>query len=829
MIIPNKLLKYSLLLTIILSSTIFSQAQRANYQILGISVAGNKSADATTIIVNTGLKVGDEIEVPGDQTISAIKRLWALNIFSDVQIIIERTIDDGVFLLIQVEEHPRIEDVVFKGNDEFDESDLRKEASFVRGQILKPQEVFTTKRKIKELYYDEGYLNTIVTPLTYEFSRADTTDDEIIITWRQSDDFSKEMETIYDYNSSRPSRVTNKAKDRQLLVYEIEEGDEVSIRSIIFNGNESFEDGDLASEFEETSYYRWWKFWSSSNFNKEDFEEDKKLLTTFYRKEGFRDFEILKDSIAYTTDPSEIDLVIDVREGPKYKVRNIDWQGNTIYADQELSERLDFIKGDVFNYEKFNQNLRFNERQDDVSSLYQDFGYLAFRIDAKEEKVAEDSLDIHITLNEGNRFRIGKIDITGNDKTKDKVVRRELFTIPGDYFSRNNIFRSVQQLANLRYFNVEKLYDTGVDYRPEDDSTVSVIYNVEEQSSDFFNASVGYSGSYGMSGAIGLTLTNFSITEPFQLGAGQTLNFQWQFGVGSLYRTFSLGFTEPWFLDTPTMVGFDIYDTRQNYVYDLSQFGLSIKAGRKLTWPDNYFYLSGFFRFQYNNIIDGGGYYTEALTRQYSLGITLSRTDIDNPVFPSRGSKFSVGAQISGGPILPGDVDYYEFNFMTEWYKRLFNSNRFAFFTSVEMGYMEELTAETIIQPFEFYYMGGNGLIVATTPLRGYDDRTVGPRNSGGEIIGGRVKTKFTAELRAALALDPMPIYVLAFAEAGNVFYDLKSADLFNLRRSVGVGLRLLVNPVGLLGFDLGYGFDRMDVDGQDPQWQFHFQFGQQF
>ena len=380
----------------------------------------------------------------------------------------------------------------------------------------------------------------------------------------------------------------------------------------------------------------------------------------------------------------------------------------------------------------------------------------------------------------------------------------------------------------MQYFNVEALYK-GIEPKPVNDSTVNVSYTVEEKSSDYLNASVGYSGAFGFSGAVGFTLSNFSIAEPFQMGGGQVLNFNWQFGVGNYYRTFSLGFTEPWFLDTPTLVGFDLFDTRQQYIYDLRQSGITLKLGRRLRWPDDYWYVQGILRFQYNDVINGQSFYQEGLTRQYTIGATLSRTDIDNPIFPARGSKFQLNAELSGGPFLPGNVDYYKIDLQAEWYKSLFNTSRIVLYTSAQLGYIGELVNNTPIQPFEYYYMGGSGLIIATTSLRGYDDRTVGPRDGSGNVLGGKVMTKYTTELRAALALEPIPIYLLAFAEAGNSFFDIKQTNLFDLKRSVGIGARILINPVGLLGFDYGYGFDRISVDGQKPQWMFHFQFGKGF
>ncbi|MCB9210084.1 MAG: outer membrane protein assembly factor BamA [Ignavibacteriales bacterium] len=826
---PINLLKKLSILLLLANTIAFAQFNRANYNILGINVEGNKTADANTIISVSGLKEGKEIEIPGDATNNAIKQLWALGIFDDVQILIDKKVDNGVFLLIKVKELSRVEETIFRGNDELDEDDLEKEITFVGGQTLKPQEISKSISKIKALYEDDGFLNAIIKPIKFAYFEADTSDDEITVTWKNVNDPDDEIETEYEYDPDIRSNIIGRIKERQVLLFDIEEGEEVKVNSISFEGNKAFDDGDLKSEFDETVENTWWRFWSAANFKKEDYIKDKELITTFYQKNGYRDFSITSDSIKLSDDKKLMDITLNVYEGPQYKIRNVSWNGNTVYPDDILTERLGFEKGDIYNYELFNQNLYGNQAQTDVASLYLDNGYLTFRQEAKEQKIGDDSIDVSIKVTENNQFKIGKVEIAGNDRTKDKVIRRELFTIPGDYFRRSNIFRSIQQLANLNYFNVEQLYQKGVDYRPANDSTVNLIYTVEEKSSDFINASVGYSGYYGFSGAIGVTLTNFSITEPFQLGGGQIINFNWQFGVGNFYRTFTLGFTEPWFMDTPTSLGFDLFDTRQQYIYDLHQSGITLRAGRRLKWPDDRFYLQGLFRFQYNDVINGRSYYAEGISRQFTAGLILSRNDIDNPIFPSTGSRINFSGELSGGPLLPGDVDYYKIEFKADWYRRLFNSNRLTFYTGVDLGYIHELVKGTTIQPFEYFYMGGNGLVIATTPLRGYADRTVGPQSTSGFTIGGRVKAKYVAEIRAALTLEPMPIYILAFAEAGNTFESLPNADLFELRKSAGIGARILINPIGLIGFDYGYGFDRMAVDGQDPKWEFHFQFGKGF
>ena len=819
-----------LLLACFFSVSTFAQGVQKSYKILGISVEGSKSADAATIIANSGLKVGGEIQVPGDQTLSAIRQLWTLNIFSDIQILIEREIDDGVFLLIKVEEYPRLERVVIEGNDEIDTEDIEKVVTFLRGTVISPQSIAKLKLRIKDLYAEEGYLNAEISDNIYEHLTADTVDEDITVTWRNKTDFSDEYQYLYESDEQTYSNLISRIKDRVLLKLTIKEGDEVIVREIEFTGNTMFDGDELAGEMEETSESVWWKFWSSAQFKPKDFEKDKQLVIDYFKKNGYRDAEILSDSLIYFNDDKDLRIVIGVYEGPQYKIRNITWEGNTVYPDYVLNERLEFAKGDVYDYGKFQQNLRGNEAQSDISALYLDNGYLTFNAQAEEKKVAQDSIDVHIRIEERNQFKVSRVDIEGNTKTKDKVIRRELYTVPGDYFSRAFLFRSVQQLANLQYFSAEKLYGPGgIDTKLESDSTVAVIYNVEEKSSDYLNASVGYSGSFGFSGSLGVTLTNFSIAEPFSLGSGQILNFNWQFGFGNIYRTFTIGFTEPWMFDTPTSVGVDLFDTRQQYVYDLRQTGSTLRVGRRLKWPDDYFYVQGRFRYQYNNVIQGQNYYQEGVTHQFTLGATFSRRNIDNPIFPSQGSAFTIDMEISGGPFLPGDVDYLKNLFKVEWYKRLFNSNRVVFYTVADFGYIDEIVKGTPIQPFEFFYMGGNGLVIATVPLRGYVDRSVGPRNVFGQVIGGRVYSKIGAEIRFAITLEPIPLYLITFAEAGNVFESFDKTDIFDMRRSAGVGARLLINPIGLIGFDFGYGFDRKIVDGRNPEWLFHFQFGRGF
>lgn len=811
-----------------LSSLSFAQTDRAQYKILGITVEGNKSADAEAVIASSGLKVGSEIEVPGDQTLNAIKQLWALNIFADVQILIEKQVQQGVFLLIKVKEYPRLERLIFEGNDELSDKDIEEKVSLTRGQTLKPQDTYEIKNKLIGLYEEESLLNAQIEVKQYTFADADTVKDQLIITWHNIKDFSDEYKIEYKIKDISKTYAA-RAKERILLLYKIDEGEKSTVRKIEFEGNSFFDSGALKGVFDETSEKRWWKFWSSSKLNKKDYEKDKTLLIDFYKKNGFIDFEILSDSLIFSDNKEDVTVKLNVLEGPQYKVRDIIWDGNTVYKSDILNARLDFNKGDIYDLEKFNRNLRGpNEKQSDVAALYVDNGYLGARFTPREIKVAKDTIDIQIVVTENKQFKIGKVDIQGNDKTIDRVIRRELYTVPTDYFSRSAIMTSIQQLANLQYFNVEKLYQTGVDYFPIDDSTVAITYKVEEKSSDYLNASIGYSGAWGFSGALGVTLRNFSLEHPFTIGGGQILDFNWQFGVGNRYRTFSLGFTEPWLYGTPTLVGADVFHTRQDFGedYDVAMYGGTVKVGRRLKWPDMYFNVVSFAKYQNNDIKRSIGYYVEGKSEQYTIGGTISRRNVDNPIFPSLGSSVALDAELSGGALLPGDLNYYKLQFKAEWYKRLLNTNRIALYLSSDIGLINEFDDSTKVKinPYERFAMGGAGLQYATTPLRGYPDRSIGPS------IGGNVQLKYTAELRAALALEPIPIYILAFAEAGNVFDRIShDTNLFELKRSAGFGARIMINPIGLIGFDYGYGFDRESIDGVKPQWEFHFQFGKGF
>jgi outer membrane protein insertion porin family len=772
-------------------SVLFSQrsASQEVFKILGITVEGLTQADPGAIIANSGLKVGDEFVVPGDQIGEAIRKLWSLSIFEDIQISVDRSVGNGVYLVIHVRELPRFERVEITGNDEIDEEEIGKKITLVKGQVIPPAEIVRIRKEIRKLYESEGFLLAEVEIST---ENVDTSGNRVV------------------------------------LNVEIDEGSEVEVEAIMFEGNAAFDDSDLRGAMDETSEDKWWKFWSSASFDRKKYEEDKRLIVKFYRANGYRDAEILSDSIWYGESKEEMYIAIRVSEGPLYKIRNIVWDGNTVYLDDILNERLGILPGEVYNAEKLEQNLRGNEEQTDVASLYLDNGYLTFNLEPKEIQVAPDSIDLRINVYERNRFRVGQVAIKGNTKTLEKVIRRELQTRPMDYFSRSAIIRSVRELAVLNYFNPEKIKP---DYslRP-DGETVDLTYEVEEKSSDNINASVGYSGAFGFSGALGFTINNFSISDPLAGGAGQILNFQWQFGESSSFRTFTIGFTEPWLFDTPTLLGINLFDTRQRITFDLRQIGGSLRVGRRFRWPDYYFRGDWILKAQSNDVIDGRGVYIEGTSSQVSLTQIITRNSVDNPVFPSSGSNNSLSVEVSGGP-LPGTINFHKWVLQSDWYLPMFGTNRVALLLSSTYGYLSEFGSGSPVPPIDLFFMGGTGLgYIATTQLRGYDEQSVGPRTPDGSIIGGKAMAKYLAELRLAATLSPIPIYFLGFVEGGNVYESFARADFFDLRRSAGIGARLQIQPIGLIGFDYGYGFDDVDpLDGEPDGWRFHFIFGRGF
>ena len=774
----------SLLLIVCLSQITFSQTAAKTYIIAGISVEGNRTADAQTIISLSGLRPGDQITIPNDNKIhNAIKALWMRKQFSDVQIIVDRVTSLGVILLIKVDEYPRLKEIQITNNYELTDEEAKKAISKVKGDIISPYEAYLSESKLKRKYKDNGLI------------------------------FAKVKAQVGKTDSANYSN----------LMVEVEEGREFHVKSIQFIGNKAFDNSTLEDAFDKTQTKYWWQVWKSSKFDLSEYEKDKELLKTFYKNKGFRDIEIVKDSVIYNDNDAAVNIQITVNEGSRLIIRNIEFAGNTIYPSSLLLTRLDFKKGDAYNLEKFQQNLNGNQDQTDANSVYMDNGYLFSRMEVEENRVPPDSIDLKIIVTEGSRVTIRKVNIVGNSKTKDKVIRRELYTRPGDFFNRSAVIRSVRALGMLNYFNPEALKP---DVQYVDKTKVDVVYKVDERSTDTFNASIGFAGTYGLTGSIGFSFNNFCISEPLKGGGGEMLNFNWMFGEANRYQNFGLGWTQPWLFDEPTTVGFNIFDTKYNYGFNLRQTGAQVNFGRRFRWPDDYFRGDLSARFQRNDVgTSGGTYFKEGITTEASLGFTISRINLDNQFFPTEGSKFIFSNEYAMGALGIGTIDYLKSSLRMEINQPLMQIkgiNRLVLALGLYQGFITGIKSDTMMIPNMLYYMGGNGLSgYNVTPLRGYQDQSVGPR------LGGKILSHYYSELRFAVSQDPMPIYIYGFAEAGNVWNNLKSTDPFNLKRSAGVGVKLLLNPIGLIGFSYGYGFDKDDRTGEISGWRFLFHFGQ--
>lgn len=790
------------LLALCLSATIVvAQSQlEKQYVILGVSVEGNQSGDAQTIIAQSGLSKGQKITLPSDELRRAMARLWQQNIFSDVSIDVAKIASqadgtEGLFLVIKVKELPRLDTIFYEGNEELSRADIEKSIRFYKNDFVRPWEVADAARRIKELYAKEGY----------QYANVQTRSEET-------------------------------TDGRVKLYFTITEGTEIVVRHIDFEGNARVSDGDLRGAMDETAEKTWWKIFSGGKFDAKKYEADKKKVIAYYRSLGFRDAAILKDSL-WVTDGEDLNILITVYEGPRYYLRHIYIAGNEVFTEEEIRRNLGFRTGDVYDAEKFEMNLK-GPTPDfiDVGSLYYDQGYMV-NIQKEETVIAADSLDVTVRINEGKRHYFRNIDVAGNTKTKDFVIRRELYTRPGEPFSRAAIIRSLRQLAQLNYFNQEKLVP---DVRPVPDATqFDVTYKVDERSSDTFNASIGYGGTQGLVGSVGVSFNNFDITEPLHGGAGQIFSVTAEFGSLS-YRTLSLTFTEPWLFQEPTLLGFSIYNSRYSYLYSIDRTGAAISIGRRFRWPDDFFRGDWRLNGQTSNIRQGGGIYTPGKHDELSLQQIISRNSTDDPLFPSMGSIFALKTRIAYLPIAsfaPNQPsNYYLSDFSMRFFTQLAQfgiSQKLVLMTTFEAGQLGGIGATPYIPPIERFTMGGAGLPTGftTIALRGYKDAGIGFRRNTatGVSEGGQAYMKYSAEIRFQIAREPIPIFVLTFAEAGNVWQKFAHADPFNLKRSLGFGARVQVPAVGLLGIDLGYGFDPIDAFGEKSGWRTHFQFGRAF
>ena len=795
---------------VVTEGTKSSEVTKDFYTVTSISFSGLETLNEKELANSLPLKTMERITIPGTELSGSLQYLWQLHIFSDIKVEKTDLGQNNIALKFIVNELPVLDKVTFEGNKKFDSDELQKTANLVTGKKVNEQDLLTASNKLEKLYSSKGYMS-----------------------------------------ASAAFHLQQKGENHVNALFSLTEGRKVSIEKITFHGNNAFSQKNLRGVFKETNQNSWWrKIFGTPKLDTEKFNEDKNLLVEFYRNNGYRDARVVRDSISYSSDKKGLFIDIYLEEGVKYHVRNITWAGNSkdFATTQILNTTFNIKKGDTYNAKLIQERLNFSQDNADISSLYLDRGYLSFRAKLEEQIIKPDQVDLNISLTEGEQFQLNTINIKGNTKTKDHVIRRELYTTPGDMFSRQNVVRSIRELSMLNYFDPEQI-TPDIQTNPEH-NTVDLTYNVTEKQTDTFNASIGYSGS-GFTGALGVTFNNFSLKDifnreaykPLPHGDGQKLGVQWQFG-SSNYNTLSLNFTEPWAFGGPTAVGFSAFKTHSAYDYTndsidnptiIDQYGTTLSVGRRLTWPDDYCSIN--WKLKYLNSKGGFLSFIQAPTNapnkadEYSITQTISRNSIDSPIYPRKGSKNSITGELAGGP-LPGTVDFYKFIGTSSWFFPI--TRNLVWNISTQHGYLATFTNSDYIPYTEYFYMGGSGMsTLPSVPLRGYEDRSLGekldPSSATSDLYAGRIYSKFSSEMRYPLTMSQsVSIYGLAFVEAGNLWKNTQSVNFSDLKKSAGLGLRLYLPIIGQIGLDYGYGFNAVPSQPAKKKqgWGFTFSFG---
>ncbi len=793
----NKLNKYLLLLLISLSSV---WSQGGEISVLGIEVEGNVRLSKDDIMRSSRLY--DGMTIKSDEIQRGIKRLWKLNRFSDIQIYLDEETYEGVYLRIVVNELPVLSKLTFQGNKKIKDNPLSEVIELQPGNILSEYAIFEAIQSIKSAYKEKHYHNVKIDTLT---SAGEM-------------EFSKHLTFI------------------------ITENKKVKVKKIIINGNEAFSDRVIIKQFD-TKPKSLFMFWRGK-YDENIFSLDKDNLGAFYRNHGYIDFQIVNDSIESTADGKGLEINLSVYEGPKYYFRNISWEGNTVHDNETLSAYFGYEKGDVYNEEKFQIAL-----SEGVSALYMDDGYFYFQAIPQITPVGEDSIDVHFVITENEIVKVRKILITGNEKTHENVIRRELRVFPGDIFNRKKLMDSYRDIFMLNFFE-----NVIPDVVPVNEQQIDITLDVLEKSTGMANFSMGYNEVHGLTGGGGFEFPNFR-------GRGQTLSISYQRGVQNQqqyqstssvadYQSFSLSYTDPWLFDTPNLVGISYSYTERGrsqnnfQSYDITQNGGSLRWGRRFKWPDP------FFRGSWMLKATNTKYYTEneseleddfgedihqdgdrwfASRSGISLTQIITRDSRNHPEFPTAGSKF-VWTTTFSGSFLGGNENYHKHNFDFNWFTPL--AKKFVMHQTLKFGAFKVLSSKndevTFIPYNARYIMGGTGIPYGEM-LRGYPDNMIGPLSTTSyRPGGGKILMKYSMEFRLSLSESPT-IFALAFAEAGNIYNDFNEADPFQLMRSAGVGIRLFMPMLGVLGYDMGYGFDSLFDDGAPHEWEHHLIFGMPF
>jgi outer membrane protein insertion porin family len=841
------------------------------YTIAGITVTGSRYLDSNMVISISGLSVGDKLVIPGgDQFSKAINNLWKQNFFSNAQILFTKLVGRDLYIEINVQERPRLSEVVMKGIPKGQVDEIQGKAALVRSRVITENTRRTAIENIQKYLKDKGYMKATV-------EVEEVTDPSL----------PGHASLIFNIHKGKKVRINqvNIAGNENVSAIKLKKqmkGTKEMMRATLYPPNDKSAYGSqprmkfkdyLSSKgflsFSKTKAlldpYLRLKLFSSAKFNNTKFQEDKEKLVDYYNSLGYRDAVVEADTQYYVRN-GNMNIDLKVKEGNRYYFGNIAWKGNTKYSDSILNVLLGIKKGDIYNIETLNKRLgkQLSAEGGDIGGLYMDDGYLFFRVEPIETAVYNDTIDHEIRVIEGPQATIKNITISGNDKTKEYVIRRELRTIPGEKFSRTDLIRSQREIANLGYFNQEKI---GINPVPnQDDGTVDIHYSLEEKSSDQLELSAGWGGGIGLTGTLGVSFNNFSIKnifkksswDPLPTGDGQKLSLRMQTN-GRAFRSYNFSFTEPW-LGGKKRNSFTVslFNSKFSNAYDpvtggytrrasdssyLLNTGITVSLGKQLKWPDDFFTLIYSlsltqYKLKNYNIFPG---LSNGTSTNISLKMALSRSSLDAPLFPRSGSNFLLSGQFTLPYSLLGFStsnpyrlpEFHKWRFTGEWYvplgKRMGadKDRQFVLKAAAKFGFIGRYNRSLDYSPFERFQVGDAGLTSNIGVLgfdivahRGYPVyESSNPKVNPDQQAANQFFTmfnKYTLELRYPFSTNPSStIYGLTFFEAANGWYSFKDYNPFKLRRSAGVGMRFFLPMFGLLGFDYGLGFDRVTPGGR--------------
>ncbi len=834
-------------------SPLFDYNQPKVYEVGGITITGTEYLNEDILVRLSGLGVGDKISVPGEDIPKAIKALWKQKLFADVKIYATKVVNNVIFLEVSVKERPRLSKYKFNGVKKTEEDELRDRLLLRRGRIVDENLRNRTVNSVKSYYIDKGFLNVQV-------ETKDKIDEEFSNTIILTIDVNrgnkiKINEIIVNGNDQILSRKIRKQ------MKETKERTRVNPEAplIFFNDMKKAKIGDVlgnlspaeALQYIDENVMRVTLF-KQSKFLEEKYDEDLKAIIALYNEKGYRDARIASDSMYFVNDKA-INLVLNVEEGQQYYFRNIEWKGNSKYTDKQLDAILGIKKGDVYNQTALQMRLFMDPNANDVSSLYMDDGYLFFQVNPEEQMIEGDSIDLQLNVYEGAQATVNKVIISGNSKTHEHVIRRELRSLPGTKFSRSDIIRSQREIAALGMFDPEQIQINPIP-NPAN-GTVDIEYKVTEKASDQLELSAGW-GQGGIVGSLGVSLNNFSLRnafnkggwQPIPSGDGQKLALRFQ-STGSQYQALTGSFTEPWLGGKkPNALSVAIFTQRQcfncfsiqNRIVDeedrqqLMIYGGTIGIGQRLRIPDDNFILRTELSYQHyrlNNynfdfIINDG------VSNDLNFRVELSRYSIDQPIFPRSGSNIMLSLQItppysliSGRELnsiqsLYKWAEYHKWKFKAEWFTSIVGN--LVLRTSAKMGLMGFYNNKIGYSPFERFQLGGDGLAANfglygrdIIGLRGYQPEHISSNPNSNQ--GDPFYSKYTLELRYPLTLNPSStVYALAFVEAGDSWGSFKEFNPFQLKRSAGLGLRIFLPMFGTLGFDYALGFDKPGINQEN-------------